>query len=59
MATYITLINYTQKGIESIKQGPSRLDSARQAAKAAGAEIKQFYLVMGRYDAVIIIRRPR
>ena len=54
MATYITLVRYTQKGAESIKQGPSRLDAAKQAAKAAGAEIKQVFLVMGHYDAVVI-----
>lgn len=54
MATFVTLLKYTQKGAESIKQAPARIDAARQAAKAAGAEIKQIYLVMGRYDAVVI-----
>ena len=58
MATYITLLKYTQKGAESIKQAPARLDAARQAAKAAGVEIKQVYLVMGRYDAVLIVEGP-
>ena len=58
MATYITLLKYTQKGAESIKQAPARIDAARQAAKAAGAEIKQVYLVMGRYDAVVISEGP-
>ena len=54
MPTYVSLLKYTQKGAESIKQGPARIDAARQAAKAAGAEIKQIYLVMGRYDLVVI-----
>lgn len=58
MATYITLLRYTQKGAESIKQAPARIDAARQAAKAAGAEIKQIFLVMGRYDAVVISEAP-
>ena len=58
MATFITLLKYTQKGAESIKQAPTRIDAARQAAKAVGAEIKQIYLVMGRYDAVVISEGP-
>ena len=58
MATFITLIRYTQKGIENIKQGPARLDAAKQAFRAMGAEIKAFYSVMGRYDAVVIGEAP-
>ena len=54
MPTYITLIKYTQKGIENIKEGPSRLDAAKKAIKAAGGEIKTYYLTMGSYDAVSI-----
>ena len=51
------LIRYTQKGIEKIKESPSRLDAARKAFKAAGAELKEFYLVTGRYDIVVVARR--
>jgi uncharacterized protein with GYD domain len=58
MATYISLVSYTQKGVESIKQLPARIDAARQAAKAVGAEIQQVYLVMGQYDAVVISSGP-
>jgi uncharacterized protein with GYD domain len=58
MATYIMLHHYTQKGIENIKQSPARLDAAKKAFKALGAEVKQFYLVMGRYDIVIIAEAP-
>ena len=58
MATYIILINYTQKGIETVKESPARLDAAKQAFKAMGAEMKQFYLVTGRYDIVVIAEAP-
>ena len=58
MPTYITLLHFTQKGIETIKEGPARLDKAKQAFKAAGAELKAFYLVTGRYDAVAVIEAP-
>ena len=58
MATYITLINYTQKGVENMKESPARLDKARQAIKAAGGELKAFYLALGQYDAVAISEAP-
>ncbi len=58
MPTYISLMRWTQKGIENIKEGPSRLDMAKQAFKAVGAELKQMYLVMGQYDLIIIGEAP-
>lgn len=58
MATYITLVNYTQKGLEKIKESPNRLDAAKKAFQAMGSEIKDFFLVMGRYDIVLISEAP-
>ena len=58
MATYIILINYTQKGVENIKESPARLDAAKKAFKAMGAELKQWFLVMGQYDAVVVAEGP-
>jgi uncharacterized protein with GYD domain len=56
--TYITLLRYTQKGAGAIKRSPARLDAARKVAKELGAEIKQFYLVLGRYDAILVSEGP-
>ena len=58
MATYISLIRWTQKGIENVKESPTRLDTFKQACKAAGAEFKAIYLVTGQYDLVIVIDAP-
>ncbi len=58
MATYITLLKYTAQGIQAIKQSPARVEAAKKTAKAMGAEIKQFYLVLGHYDAVVISEGP-
>ena len=52
------LVNYTQKGIENIKESPTRLDAARKAFKAMGAELKEMYLVMGQYDMVVVAEAP-
>ena len=58
MPTYITLVNYTQKGIENVKESPQRLEAAKQAFKGMGAELKEFYLVMGRYDIILVTEAP-
>ncbi len=58
MSTYITLIHYTPQGIQNIKDSPARLDAAKKAFQAMGAELRQWYLVMGQYDAVVISEAP-
>jgi uncharacterized protein with GYD domain len=58
MGTYITLLRYTRQGIGNIKAGPKRLDTAKQAFRTMGAELKAFYLVQGQYDAVAVSEAP-
>lgn len=41
-----------------MKDSPKRLDTAKEVFKSMGAEIKAFYLAMGRYDAVVIGEAP-
>jgi uncharacterized protein with GYD domain len=48
----------TQKGREAITEGPIRLEAAKQALQTLGAEVKDFYLVMGQYDALLIVEAP-
>ena len=58
MPTFITLVNYTQQGVENMKESPARLDAVKQAFQAMGAELQAFYLVLGQYDAVVIGEAP-
>ncbi|MEE9280659.1 MAG: GYD domain-containing protein [Myxococcota bacterium] len=58
MPSYIVLIRYTDQGMQNIKDGPARLERARQDYEAAGAKLKDFYLTMGSYDAVAVIEAP-
>jgi uncharacterized protein with GYD domain len=58
MKTYIILLNYTEQGLKNIRESPSRLDAARKAAESAGGKFKEWYLVMGQYDAVLIAEAP-
>jgi uncharacterized protein with GYD domain len=58
MATYISLINYTDQGIRNVKDSPKRLDAARELLKKMGAELRHFYLTMGAYDLITIVEAP-
>jgi len=58
MATYISLIQYTEQGIQGIKGSPGRVDEGRKAFEQAGVKLKDIYLVMGEYDLVIIAEAP-
>lgn len=58
MAKYISLVKYTAKGIENIKESPSRLDAFKQLCESMGVTLDGFYLTMGRYDIVIIVDAP-
>jgi uncharacterized protein with GYD domain len=58
MPTYIALLKWTQQGASNVKASPKRLDAGRKAFKKAGAEIKETYLTMGRYDLVCVIDAP-
>lgn len=58
MATYISLIKYTENGMANIKESPARLDSAKKLFQSMGAELKQWFLVLGEYDAVVISEGP-
>ena len=58
MSTYVVLVNFTQQGVATIKEGGNRLDAAKQALRALGGELKGWYFTMGRYDVVFIFEAP-
>jgi uncharacterized protein with GYD domain len=58
MAKYISLVKYTAKGIENIKESPNRLDAVKQLCESMGATVEGFFLTMGRYDIIMITDAP-
>jgi len=58
MPTYITLLRWTGHGLDNLKDSPKRLDAARKAFEALGVTMKEFYMVTGRYDMVIVSEAP-
>jgi len=58
MATYLSLFNWTDQGIRTVKESPKRLESTRKALKKLGGELKAFYMLQGHYDGVLIFDLP-
>lgn len=58
MATYISLCNFTDQGIRSIKDTTKRADAVKEAASKFGAKMPQLYWTQGQFDLVAIIEAP-
>ena len=58
MATFIALLDYTDKGIHDIKDSPYRADTFVEVAEKAGAKVKDIYWTLGNHDGVLIIEAP-
>jgi uncharacterized protein with GYD domain len=58
MATYLSLFNWTDQGIRSVKESPKRLDSTRKALKKLGGELRAFHMLQGQYDGALLFDVP-
>jgi uncharacterized protein with GYD domain len=58
MATYVSLIKFTEQGIKKFKDTTKRAADFKASAKKLGVEIKDQYWCMGAYDGVLIFDAP-
>ena len=58
MATYITLITFTEKGVKDIKDSGKRAAEFKSHAKKHGIDVKEQYWCMGAYDGLLIFDAP-
>lgn len=54
MPTYVSLMTYTDKGIQSVRNSPKRLDAAKALLEDMGGTFKHFFMLMGPYDLLLI-----
>ena len=55
MITYIGLLNFTEKGIQNIKQSTQRAAAAKEIGKSMGVNMKEIYWTMGSHDIVCVL----
>ena len=58
LSHYIFLINWTNQGINKIKDSPERFSSFKASVEKAGGKLIGGYFTLGEYDVVIIIEAP-
>jgi uncharacterized protein with GYD domain len=58
MATYVSLVNFTEKGVREIADTVKRSDAFKKLAKKVGATVKELVWTQGKYDIVAIIEAP-
>jgi uncharacterized protein with GYD domain len=58
MPTYVALCRYTEKGLQGVKDSPTRLDAARRMLEEMGGRLDQFFMTLGEYDLVFTYEAP-
>ena len=58
MPTYISLINFTEKGVAGFKDTVDRAEAGKALAGAFGGALKEIYWTLGPYDIVAISEAP-
>jgi uncharacterized protein with GYD domain len=54
MATFITLANFTDQGIRTVKESPHRAEAFTALAAKVGLTVKSLYWTAGSYDIVVV-----
>jgi len=55
MATFITLLNFTDQGIRTVKDSPDRYQAFKAMAETLGLAVTAVYWTVGSYDLVLIV----
>ena len=58
MATYVTLITFTDQGVKNVKDTANRASHYKELAAKLGCTIKDIWWTQGQYDVVSIIEAP-
>src|SRR5437868_15380860 len=58
MPTYISLVQFTDKGIQAAKETTQRVTDWAAKVKSKGVSIKDMYWTLGHYDQVCVFEAP-
>ena len=58
MPSYLSLVDWTDQGIRSVKESPARLVEVKAAVTSAGGRLIFFYMLMGEHDLAILTEFP-
>jgi uncharacterized protein with GYD domain len=58
VATFITLISWTDQGIKNFRESGKRADAFAELVQKNGGSVKGVYWTLGEYDIVAIVEAP-
>lgn len=58
MPTYVSLVNWTEQGIRTVRDTVNRRGQAEELAEKHGVRFEQVYWTVGPYDVVLILEAP-
>jgi uncharacterized protein with GYD domain len=58
VATYISLVQFTDKGIQAAKETTKRITEWASKVESKGVSIKGMYWTLGEYDQVCVFEAP-
>ena len=58
MPTYVSLLNWTDQGIRTVKETTKRAKAFHNMAEKMKVKIREIHWTMGRYDVVVVMEAP-
>lgn len=58
MATFVSQLKFTEKGLKGIDKTTKRAAALKTAAKKFGVNVVQIYWTLGAYDGLLIFEAP-
>lgn len=58
MATFISTIKFTEKGISEIKDTCQRAENFKKQAKKMGVKVSDIFWTQGPYDGLLVLEAP-
>jgi len=58
MPEYIMLFRFTTKGVQNIKDAPTRINNVKKMFEQNRGKVKALYALLGRYDTMVIAEAP-
>ncbi len=54
MATFVSLVNWTEQGIKNFRETTKRADAFTELVKKRGGSVTGIYWTLGEYDLVVV-----
>jgi uncharacterized protein with GYD domain len=58
MPIYVTLLHFTEKGVQHVKDTVKRAEAFRSRAKKHGVTVKEDIWTLGAHDGVVVFEAP-